>query len=265
MRYVLLGLLVCEAISQAVCTPEEELGVLKLRFSSLRHRYKQLCNQYSELAGNCSAPGTAPSSSRLCGKLVYAAHVLLYSFMCWEAFGWSLLSLIPLHRAHLYRVSSRMVSGRGSVLPHENWQERLASKWKKLWSRGWTARHLNHQRRACKCYCVWGCMYVMYLNLFDNLKKGCKCCCNVFIGSCGERRQEDRGALHTLLDWTEWHQDRRRMEMGGQLKPYKPHVCMTEIQIIVPRLTNNMLMVICQVKAAAACTDRELYLGFIDL
>ncbi|KAG7216968.1 hypothetical protein INR49_001622 [Caranx melampygus] len=57
MRYVLIGLLVCEAISQAVCSPEEELAALKLRFSSLKNRYKQLCNKYSDLASNCSAPG----------------------------------------------------------------------------------------------------------------------------------------------------------------------------------------------------------------
>ncbi|XP_023282202.1 C-type lectin domain family 4 member D-like [Seriola lalandi dorsalis] len=57
MRYVLIGLLVSEAISQAASSPEEEVALLKLRLNSLKTRYKDLCNQYSSLAANCSAPG----------------------------------------------------------------------------------------------------------------------------------------------------------------------------------------------------------------
>ncbi|XP_062256020.1 C-type lectin [Platichthys flesus] len=54
---VFMGLLVCGAVSQAADAPEEELEKLKLRFDSLKDRYRLLCEQYSDLATNCSAPG----------------------------------------------------------------------------------------------------------------------------------------------------------------------------------------------------------------
>ncbi|XP_034467064.1 galactose-specific lectin nattectin-like [Hippoglossus hippoglossus] len=53
---VFMGLLVCGAVSQAADAPEEELAELKQRFDSLKNRYKLLCEKYSNLATNCSAP-----------------------------------------------------------------------------------------------------------------------------------------------------------------------------------------------------------------
>ncbi|XP_039973547.1 C-type lectin domain family 4 member D isoform X2 [Xiphias gladius] len=57
MLYVLIGLLVSESFSHAAHNPEEDATYLKLRLNSLKERYKHLCNQYSDLAANCSAPG----------------------------------------------------------------------------------------------------------------------------------------------------------------------------------------------------------------
>ncbi|MBU7443559.1 C-type lectin domain-containing protein, partial [Paraburkholderia fungorum] len=57
MLYVLIGMLVSEAVVQAASSAEEEVAFLKLRLHSLKHRYKGLCNKYSSLAANCSAPG----------------------------------------------------------------------------------------------------------------------------------------------------------------------------------------------------------------
>uniref|UniRef100_A0A4W6CD33 C-type lectin domain containing 1 n=2 Tax=Lates calcarifer TaxID=8187 RepID=A0A4W6CD33_LATCA len=50
---VLVGLLVSEAYSETI---EEELAHVKLRLHFMKNLYKKLCNQYSEVAANCSAP-----------------------------------------------------------------------------------------------------------------------------------------------------------------------------------------------------------------
>ncbi|GAA6229272.1 C-type lectin domain family 4 member E-like [Lates japonicus] len=50
---VLVGLLISEAYSETV---EEELAYVKLRLHFMKNLYKKLCNQYSEVAANCSAP-----------------------------------------------------------------------------------------------------------------------------------------------------------------------------------------------------------------
>nr|FAA00689.1 TPA: C-type lectin [Paralichthys olivaceus] len=53
---VLIGLLVFGAVAQAADSPEDELVTLRLRFDSLKDRYRLLCENYSDLANNCSAP-----------------------------------------------------------------------------------------------------------------------------------------------------------------------------------------------------------------
>ncbi|MEQ2175294.1 hypothetical protein GOODEAATRI_016619 [Goodea atripinnis] len=55
--FVLLGLLVLEISCQKPKTPEEEVAFLKVRLALVKDRYRLLCNQYSSLANNCSAPG----------------------------------------------------------------------------------------------------------------------------------------------------------------------------------------------------------------
>nr|AOH96654.1 C-type lectin [Sebastes schlegelii] len=50
---VLIGLL---ASSQAADCPEGEASSLKLQLNLLRNRFRHLCDQYSNLATNCSAP-----------------------------------------------------------------------------------------------------------------------------------------------------------------------------------------------------------------
>ncbi|XP_054477655.1 perlucin-like protein [Anoplopoma fimbria] len=54
--YVLIGLLVSGASCQAADTPEEEVSSLRLKLNLLMNRYGLLCNQFSNLATNCSAP-----------------------------------------------------------------------------------------------------------------------------------------------------------------------------------------------------------------
>ncbi|XP_026173355.1 perlucin-like protein isoform X2 [Mastacembelus armatus] len=53
---VLIGLLVSEASTRPGKNLEEEVSYLKLRLSSLKNRYKFLCDQYTSLAKNYSAP-----------------------------------------------------------------------------------------------------------------------------------------------------------------------------------------------------------------
>ncbi|XP_078108711.1 NKG2-D type II integral membrane protein-like isoform X2 [Sander vitreus] len=54
--YVLIGLLVSKASTEAADSPEAEVSSLKLRLNLMMTRYRLLCNQYSNLASNCSAP-----------------------------------------------------------------------------------------------------------------------------------------------------------------------------------------------------------------
>ncbi|TDH11592.1 hypothetical protein EPR50_G00062760 [Perca flavescens] len=54
--YVLIGLLVSKASTEAADSPEEEVSSLKLRLNLMMNRYRLLCNQFSNLASNCSAP-----------------------------------------------------------------------------------------------------------------------------------------------------------------------------------------------------------------
>lgn len=63
--FVAIGLLISITSSQAANGTEEELSYLKLRLNTMMNRYRLLCNKYSELAANSSAPGTVLSSSRL--------------------------------------------------------------------------------------------------------------------------------------------------------------------------------------------------------
>ncbi|XP_040900231.1 C-type lectin domain family 4 member D-like [Toxotes jaculatrix] len=51
----LIGLLLPEVFARPG-SPEEELSHVKLRLSSLENRYRHLCNQYANLATNCSGP-----------------------------------------------------------------------------------------------------------------------------------------------------------------------------------------------------------------
>ncbi|XP_061573101.1 C-type lectin domain family 4 member D [Cololabis saira] len=53
---VLLGLLVSEISCQDVRNPQDEVAFLKVRMALLENQYKRLCDQYSSLALNCSAP-----------------------------------------------------------------------------------------------------------------------------------------------------------------------------------------------------------------
>ncbi|KAM4735598.1 perlucin-like protein [Anableps anableps] len=56
--FVLLGLLVPEICCQEPKTPQEEVAFLKVRLALMKDRYRLLCNQYANLADNCSAPVT---------------------------------------------------------------------------------------------------------------------------------------------------------------------------------------------------------------
>ncbi|KAK2844765.1 hypothetical protein Q5P01_011424 [Channa striata] len=53
--FAVLSLLVPETSSQSDSSPEEELTSLRLKLDSWRTRYRFLCNQYHEVAANCSA------------------------------------------------------------------------------------------------------------------------------------------------------------------------------------------------------------------
>uniref|UniRef100_A0A3Q0RX10 C-type lectin domain-containing protein n=1 Tax=Amphilophus citrinellus TaxID=61819 RepID=A0A3Q0RX10_AMPCI len=55
IRCVVLGLLASQVSAQAENSKEGEVTLLKLRLDSLKDRYRQLCNQYANLANNCSA------------------------------------------------------------------------------------------------------------------------------------------------------------------------------------------------------------------
>ncbi|XP_013868904.1 C-type lectin domain family 4 member E [Austrofundulus limnaeus] len=52
----LMGLLVSEISCQAPKSPEEEVKFLKVRLQLMKNHYKLMCNQFSSLAQNCSAP-----------------------------------------------------------------------------------------------------------------------------------------------------------------------------------------------------------------
>ncbi|XP_073342129.1 perlucin-like protein [Pagrus major] len=54
--FVLVGLLVSEAYSQAPDKPEKEMASLKLELELLKNSYRQLCQKYTDVAANCSAP-----------------------------------------------------------------------------------------------------------------------------------------------------------------------------------------------------------------
>ncbi|KAF3692090.1 C-type lectin domain family 4 member E [Channa argus] len=53
--FAVIGLLVPETASQSADSLEEELSSLKLKLDTWRTRYRFLCNQYREVAANCSA------------------------------------------------------------------------------------------------------------------------------------------------------------------------------------------------------------------
>lgn len=61
--FVLIGLLVSEAYSQAPDKSEKEVASLRLEISLLKNSYRQLCQKYRDVAANCSVPGTVLSSS----------------------------------------------------------------------------------------------------------------------------------------------------------------------------------------------------------
>ncbi|XP_026226429.1 C-type lectin domain-containing protein [Anabas testudineus] len=54
--FVVIGLLITETSTQAANSTDEELLNLKLRLNTWKNRYRVLCNKYSELAANSSAP-----------------------------------------------------------------------------------------------------------------------------------------------------------------------------------------------------------------
>uniref|UniRef100_A0A3B3V625 Perlucin-like protein n=2 Tax=Poecilia latipinna TaxID=48699 RepID=A0A3B3V625_9TELE len=54
--FALLGLLVPEIACQKPKTPQEEVAFLKVRLDLMKDRYRLLCNQYVNMADNCSAP-----------------------------------------------------------------------------------------------------------------------------------------------------------------------------------------------------------------
>ncbi len=56
--YVLIGLLVSEASSEAAHSPEEELSSLKLKLDLLKNQYREICKHYTNLPPSCSGPGT---------------------------------------------------------------------------------------------------------------------------------------------------------------------------------------------------------------
>lgn len=61
--FVLIGLMVSEAYSQAPDKSEKEVASLRLELALLKNSYRQLCQKYTDVATNCSAPGTVLSSS----------------------------------------------------------------------------------------------------------------------------------------------------------------------------------------------------------
>ncbi|XP_036930973.1 C-type lectin domain family 4 member E [Acanthopagrus latus] len=54
--FVLIGLLVSEAYSQAPDKSEKEVASLRLEISLLKNSYRQLCQKYRDVAANCSVP-----------------------------------------------------------------------------------------------------------------------------------------------------------------------------------------------------------------
>lgn len=59
---VVLGLFASAESAQDANNTEGELTFLKLKLKSLKDRFRHMCNQYSDLAHNCSAPGTKCSA-----------------------------------------------------------------------------------------------------------------------------------------------------------------------------------------------------------
>ncbi|XP_030251081.1 C-type lectin domain family 4 member D [Sparus aurata] len=54
--FVLIGLMVSEAYSQAPDKSEKEVASLRLELALLKNSYRQLCQKYTDVATNCSAP-----------------------------------------------------------------------------------------------------------------------------------------------------------------------------------------------------------------
>lgn len=93
--YVLISLLVSKTSTEAADSPEAEVSSLKLRLNLMMNRYRLLCNQYSNLASNCSAPGTVLFSSRI-QQIIHQLFILqshIYSgFFCKPSVKFSLVN-----------------------------------------------------------------------------------------------------------------------------------------------------------------------------
>ncbi|KAF1388114.1 hypothetical protein PFLUV_G00086870 [Perca fluviatilis] len=77
--YVLIGLLVSKASTEAADSTEEEVSSLKLSLNLMMNRYRLLCNQFSNLASNCSAPAIncthCPNGTDKCTEI--GAHLAI--------------------------------------------------------------------------------------------------------------------------------------------------------------------------------------------